>query len=33
MYAIELETNINQAGQICLPKQYQALYGHRAKII
>jgi len=33
MYAIELETNINHAGQICLPKQYQAFYGHHAKLI
>jgi hypothetical protein len=33
MYAIELETNINQAGQICLPKQYQTLYGHHVKLI
>jgi len=33
MYAIELKTNINKAGQICLPKQYQAFYGHHVKLI
>lgn len=33
MYAIELETDINPAGYICLPRQYQVFYGHHAKLI
>jgi len=28
-----IEININQTGQICLPKQYQAFYGHHVKLI
>jgi hypothetical protein len=33
MYVIELETNINKAGYISLPREYQVFYGHHAKLI